>query len=91
MTDKELQELADKVKMAIELEAPKARFIAFFFADESEDEKLRCISAAKCTTLDELGAIENLLNSLEDDGVNRAKLLGAMIASGSATVSRKDF
>ena len=91
MTDKELQELADKVRKAIELEAPQARFIAFFFTGELEDKTLRCVHAGKSRTLDELSAIENLLNSLEDDGINREKLLGAMIASGSAIVSRKEL
>lgn len=92
MTDKELKELSNKVRMAIELEAPQARFIVFFFAGERKDETLRTTCAARCKIEDELGAIDSLINNLEEDmKIDRAKLLGSMIAHGPATLSKKEF
>lgn len=92
MTDEELKELSEKVRAVIELEAPKARFIAFFFTGEREEKALRCTCTTKCRTEDQLGAIDALIDDLEkDDGIDRSKLLGAMIAAGSATESKEDF
>lgn len=92
MTDKELKELSDKVSMAIKLENPEARFIVFLYADGEDRETLQSTCTASCTIADQLAAIDSLLSSLEEnDGIDRAKLLGSILAHGPATISKEEF
>ena len=93
MTDEELKAFSDKVRMAIKLENPTVRFIAFFFAgDPKTDETLRSTCTASCAVTDQLAAIDSLLSNLEDqEGVDRNKLLGSIITHGPATISKEEF
>lgn len=84
MTDEELKELARKVGMAIKLENPKARYVCFFFAGESsEDKTLRTSSTVKSSPMDWIAVIDALLNDLEEEGIKRDAVLTGMLKQGS--------
>ena len=84
MTDEELKELASKVGMAIKLENPKARYVCFFFAGESsEDKTLRTSATVKSSPMDWIAVIDALLLDLEEEGLNRDAVLTGMLKQGS--------
>lgn len=92
MTDEELKALSDKVRLAIKLEAPKARFIVFLYADGEDHETLQSTCTASCTVTDQLAAIDSLLSNLEEtEGVDRTKILGSILTHGPATISKEEF
>lgn len=92
MTDKELMELSNKVRLAIKLENPDARFIVFLFAGGEEEETLHQTVVASCGVQEQIAVIDSILSHLEEEeGIDRAKLLGSMITHGSATIHKEKF
>ena len=82
MTDKELNELANKVSMAIKLENPKARYVCFFYAGQSSSDTLQSSVAIHSTTVDWIAAIDSLLDALEEEGLKRDAVLMGMLKQG---------